>query len=59
MADAGLRIDRKISRAELATAMIYREALRSLGKFDEADLIREKLGHYGFLVRDEERSGQR
>ena len=55
---AGIRIDREIDRAALATALLFREALRSLERFAEADLIRQKLAHYGFMVRDEDRSGK-
>ena len=55
---AGIRIDRKIDRADLATALLFREALRSLERFAEADLIRQKLAHYGFMVRDEDRSSK-
>ena len=36
-------IDRTITRGELAIVLIYREALRSLNRFNEADDIRVKL----------------
>ena len=51
-------INRKISRAELASAMVYREALRSVGRFAEADELSEQLCHFGFFVRDEDRANQ-
>ena len=51
-------IDRSILRGELARALIYREALRSLGRFGAADVIREQLCAYGYYVRDTDKANQ-
>ena len=51
-------IDRSITRGELAHALLYHEALRSLGRFKEADDIRVKLGVYGYFVRGTDKANQ-
>jgi hypothetical protein len=58
MQAANVQIDRNIDRGNLAKVLLFREALRSLERFNEADEIRQKLAHFGFMVRDADSLGR-
>ena len=58
MAKEFRRINRDITRWELASALVYREALRSVGRFAAADELRQQLCIYGCFVRDTDRANQ-
>ena len=58
MQNENIKIDRRIARADLGRVLLFREALRSLERFSEADAIRQELAAFGFVVRDEERASK-
>ena len=47
-------IEREMSRETFAYALLYREARRSLRRYPEGDVVRDRLAEVGFAVRDAE-----